>query len=152
MGPPILLFRQWLRWLIKKLKVRDNPGVKFNFVNYIKRIHHKCTPNETPTHKMERQYQPLNIHPMKWFKLKYIFDKLQLTQVQIILLIQYFFFQDFELKAVNRYTFKDVGLGLYRYNFYDITQKRLMYWHQLNAAIKLFYLHYDCTKESHRSI
>ena len=113
----------------KELKVRDNPGVKFNFVNYIKRIHHKYTPNGTSIRKMERQYQPLNVHLMKWFKLQYIFDKLQLTQVQLILLFQYFFFQDFELKAVNRYTLKDVGLGLYSYNFYDITQKRLMYWH-----------------------
>ena len=113
----------------KELKVRDNPGVKFNFVNYIKRIHHKYRPNGTSINKMKRKYQPLNVHRMKWFKLQYIFDKLQLTQVQLILFFQYFFFQDFELKAVNRYTLKDVGLGLYSYNFYDITQKRLMYWH-----------------------
>ena len=45
------------------------------------------------------------------------------------IILSIFFFQDFELKAVNRYTLKDVGLGLYSYNFYDITQKRLMYWH-----------------------
>ena len=67
------------------------------------------------------------------FKLQYFFDKLQLTQVQLILLFQYFFFQDFELKAVNGYTLKDVGLGLYSYNFYDITQKRLMYWHSVKT-------------------